>query len=206
MDRMGGAELRARGITEDDMLEMVRKWRRASPKIVRLWYAMEDAALECVETRERRKVGPITFYMRMGILHMQLPSGRPLCYVRPELRKKPTKVTKSGYIQGGECMQLTYEGVDQVTKQWGRIDTYGGKLVENAVQGIARDLLAEKMLVLDGLGQEIVLHVHDEAVLEVSGGEFSLDLINKTMSSPCAWAPGLPLGADSFLTKHYKKD
>jgi DNA polymerase len=110
---------------------------------------------------------------------------------------------------GNYGMTLTYEGVESSStgsKKWGRVETYGGKLLENIAQGIARDVLAEGMLAIDDAGYDIALHVHDEAVADVPHGTGSVQEINELMSRPVAWAPGLPLAAESFETDFYKKD
>jgi DNA polymerase len=99
---------------------------------------------------------------------------------------------------------LTYEGYEQ--GKWGRLKTYGGKLVENIIQATARDCLAEAMLRLDAAGYKIVMHVHDEVVLEVPAGKGSLEEIEELMSRPISWAPGLPMKTDGFETDYYMKD
>lgn len=123
-----------------------------------------------------------------------LPSGRQLSYLRAKL--------KSGKF--GDA--IVYEGMDQTTKQWKQIDTYGGKLVENVTQAVARDCLADAMLRLDAAGFKIVMHVHDEAVLEEPDLDIRLDHVNEIMGTPILWAKGLPLKAESYVTKFYKKD
>ena len=102
--------------------------------------------------------------------------------------------------------QLTYEGTEQGSKQWGRIPTYGGKLTENIIQAIARDCLAVSMLRLDEVGYRINFHVHDEVILDVPIGTGSMEEVENIMGQSINWAPGLPLGADSFETFYYKKD
>jgi DNA polymerase len=97
-------------------------------------------------------------------------------------------------------------GVNQMTRKWTRLSTYGGKLVENVVQAIARDCLAESLMRLNAVGASVVMHVHDEVVLEVPIGKFSVEYIQDLMGQPIYWAPGLPLRADAFETDYYKKD
>ena len=138
----------------------------------------------------------IQFYGGRGLLRARLPSGRSLSYVRPQI----------GIDERFGREQITYEGVMQGSKQWGRIGTYGGKLAENLVQAIARDCLAEAMLRLDAAGYQIRFHVHDEVVIEVPHDQDAKADIERIMSEPIDWAPGLPMNADSFETAYYKKD
>jgi DNA polymerase len=168
---------------------------------------MNDAALRAVQ-EGRAKCGVIEFRRDKNILFMKLPSGRTLNYLRPEIRK--------GTKFGNDC--LTYEGMDQTTKQWVRMETFGGKLVENAVQGIARDCLMDALLAVDSLGFPIVLHVHDEIVTEVAPAEHSaetgdfllngqeeLDIVLNIMKQSPVWAPDLPLNAEGGLYDFYQK-
>jgi DNA polymerase len=134
-------------------------------------------------------------YAKKGMLVVQLPSGRCLHYQNPKL--------STGKF--GNC-SLSYEGLNQTTRQWCRQDTYGGKLVENIVQAIARDCLAVAMLRLDEAGYRIVIHVHDEVVLEVPDDFGSLEQVNAIMSRAIPWAKGLDLKAESYQTTYYKKD
>lgn len=183
-------------VPEEEKPQLVSAWRLANPAIVKLWKKVENAAIECVSSCSPVQImHGIRFEMSRGILFIKLPSGRCLSYLSPKL--------KTGKF-GGEA--LTYEGMDQTTKQWKRQDTYGGKLVENLVQAIARDCLAESMLRLTSAGYDIAIHVHDENVLEAPNDFGSLDDVNKIMSESIAWAPGLPLTADSYETNYYRKD
>lgn len=183
-------------IPEEEKPRTVALWRKASPKIVKLWSDMEYAAIETVKTGQPHGIRyGLKFFMKKGVLMMQLPSGGCLSYLRP--RVAPGKFGKDA---------LSYDGIDQVTKKWGRVDTWGGKLVENAVQGIARDLLAENMLKLDKANYDLVMHVHDEAIPEMPYGQGSIEEVNRIMGTPIPWAPGLPLKAESYETPFYKKD
>jgi DNA polymerase len=130
------------------------------------------------------------------MLFVELPSGRRLSYVRPRL------------VEGEYGKKLQYWGVNQETKKWGLVDTYGGKLTENIVQAIARDCLAETMLALDAENYKICIHIHDEVVIEtpVENAERELENICKTMGREIPWAKGLPLSAAGYLTPYYKKD
>lgn len=192
--QMGAIEM---GLTEDELPELVSAWRDANPNIVKLWWAIEAAAIKAVKEKavEKMQYG-LTFHYSKGILFIKLPSGRSLAYVRPRI----------GVDERFGKEQLTYEGTEQGSKQWGRIPTYGGKLTENIIQAIARDCLAVSMLRLDEAGYHINFHVHDEVVLDVPIGTGSMEDVEESMGQPIEWAPGLPLGADSFETFYYKKD
>ncbi|WP_153726524.1 DNA polymerase [Heliorestis convoluta] len=192
--QMGALEM---GLTEEELPELVTAWREANPNIVKLWWAIEAAAIKAVKEKNVIKMQyGLTFHYSKGILFITLPSGRSLAYVRPKIGKDERF--------GKE--QLTYEGTEQGTKQWGRIATYGGKLTENIIQAIARDCLATSMLRLSDAGYKINFHVHDEVILDVPYDVGSKVEVEKVMSQPIEWAPGLPLEADSFETDYYKKD
>lgn len=183
-------------IPEDQYQGIVDDWRKASPRIVQLWWDLNNAAVRCVGKRERVKVGVLEFYMEKGIMFIKLPSGRSLAYFRAQLRRNRF-----------DQWAVTYEGLDQKTGQWVRMDTYGGKLLENIVQATARDLLADAMLRIDEAGLDIVLHVHDEDVMEVPiNNAKALDRVNKLMGAEVSWAPGLPQKGKSFETPFYKKE
>ena len=187
------------GLSEDELPEIVAKWREANPQIVSLWYEMEEAALDCVRTGYPRSVaGRIHFKMAASgsdtWLLMQLPSGRCLFYPQPVIC--PNR-------RGMESLQ--FMGTDQTTKKWGPQETYGGKLVENCVQAIARDCLAESIDWLTAEQFEIVMHIHDEVVIDARPGQ-DLETVLAIMGAPIPWAPGLLLRADGFEAPHYKKD
>ena len=188
---MGALEM---GLAEEELPPLVRQWREANPHIIRLWAQVEDAAMTAAREKARVRLGRITFHCRSGMLFITLPSGRKLCYVKPRIQTNRF---------GGDG--LTYEGVGE-GKKWTRIETFGGKLTENIVQATARDLLAEAMLRLRDAGLEIVMHVHDEAVLEVPIGHSSVDEVCALMAEAPAWADGLPLRADGYECEFYKKD
>ena len=202
LKRMGGERM---GLADSEMMSLVKKWRSANPGIVSLWAELEKAAIESVKYRRKVRCTKrgLIFDCDGEYLTIRLPSGRQLFYVRPHFKDKtigrstvPVRV-------------LCYEGLDQVTKQWCEIDTYGGKLTENIVQAIARDLLAEAMLRLDASGYRIVMHIHDECISEVpfDGNEQSYyDNMVALMSLSPSWAPDIPLRADGYLTFYYKKD
>ena len=188
---MGALEM---GLAEEELPLLVRQWREANPHIIRLWAQVEDAAMTAVREKARVRLGRLTFHCRSGMLFITLPSGRKLCYVKPRIQTNRF---------GGDG--LTYEGVGE-GKKWTRIETFGGKLTENIVQATARDLLAEAMLRLRDAGLEIVMHVHDEAVLEVPIGHSGVDEVCALMAEAPAWADGLPLRADGYECRFYQKD
>ena len=182
------------GVDEDELPGLVNSWRGANPRIVQFWWDIDAAALKAVRERTSTKVGRISLEYRSGFLFITLPSGRRLAYVKPRLA-----VNKFG--RDG----LTYEGIGE-NKKWCRIETYGPKLVENIVQGIARDLLAHAMLNLSQHGYQIVMHIHDEAVAEMPIGVASVDEMTTLMAQGPSWAGGLPLRADGYECAFYKKD
>ena len=188
---MGALEM---GLAEEELPPLVRQWREANPHIIRLWAQVENAAMTAVREKARVCLGRLTFHCRSGMLFITLPSGRKLCYVKPRIQTNRF---------GGDG--LTYEGVGE-SRKWTRIETFGGKLTENIVQATARDLLAEAMLRLRGAGFEIVMHVHDEAVLEVPIGKSSVEEVCALMAEAPAWADGLPLRADGYECRFYQKD
>ena len=188
---MGALEM---GLAEEELPPLVRQWREANPHIIRLWAQVENAAMTAVREKARVRLGRITFHCRSGMLFITLPSGRKLCYVKPRIQTNRF---------GGDG--LTYEGVGE-GKKWTRIETFGGKLTENIVQATARDLLAEAMLRLRDAGLEIVMHVHDEAVLEVPIGHSGVEEVCALMAEAPTWADGLPLRADGYECRFYQKD
>ncbi|MEA5064710.1 MAG: DNA polymerase [Eubacteriales bacterium] len=188
---MGALEM---GLTEEELPALVTQWRSANPHITKLWWDVDAAALTAFKEKTTTHVGNITFQFQSGMLFITLPSGRRLCYIKPRLQEN--RFGRQG---------LTYEGVGE-SKKWQRIETYGPKLTENIVQATARDLLALAMLRLRDAGFEIVMHVHDEAVLEVPLGESSAQEVCRIMAVASDWASGLPLQADGFECEFYQKD
>jgi DNA polymerase len=184
------------GLTEDELPDIVKAWRNANPAIVNLWHNVEQAFNEAIQTGKSAYMG-LLFEVKKNIAFIKLPSGRRLAYVRPELQ--PHK-----RFQGKE--EITYMGVDQTSRKWSRLGTYGGKLVENVVQAIARDCLAESLVRLEKAGYKTVMHVHDEVVLEVPSGWSSAEQVAEIMGRDIEWASGLPLRADAFETDYYRKD
>ena len=190
---MGAARM---GIPEKELSEIVNKWRAASPKIVKMWWDAEAAAKQAVEYKKPVpfKRG-IVFSVESGILFIRLPSGRRIAYPGPRLIED----------EKGKA-SITYMGTDQTTKGWCRLETYGGKLVENIVQATARDCLADAMLRLDEAGYRIQMHVHDEVVIEAPAGKEKLEDITAIMATNSSWNRGLPLAAAGYVTPYYKKD
>ena len=181
------------GLTEDELPPFVAAWRKANPHITQFWWDVDAAAVKAVTEKQKTKVGRIIFEYKSGILFITLPSGRKLSYVKP--RMAVNRFGRDG---------LTYEGISE-NKKWSRIETYGPKLVENIVQGTARDLLAEAMLRVEKKGYPIVMHCHDEIIAEVPEGSGSVDEMCEIMAVRPAWAEGLPLRADGYECSFYQK-
>jgi len=189
------------GLTEEELPDIVRRWRSSNKRIVDLWYSIENAALSVMKTGQPVGVRGLILARESDIqngldfLTITLPSGRKLFYVKPFLSENDF---------GKEA--LHYYGLDQTTKKWTKLSTYGGKLVENIVQAIARDCLAETLKRLSAAGYQVVMHIHDEVVLDVPKEYADLDKVVEIMRQPISWAPGLPLNADGFVSEYYKKD
>ncbi len=181
------------GLTEEELPPLVAAWRKANPHMVQFWWDVDAAAVKAVTEKQKTKVGKIIFEYKSGILFITLPSGRKLSYVKP--RMAVNKFGRDG---------LTYEGISE-NKKWSRIETYGPKLVENIVQGTARDLLAEAMLRVEEKGYPIVMHCHDEIIAEMPEGTGSVDEMCEVMAVQPEWAEGLPLRADGYQCSFYQK-
>ena len=181
------------GLTEEELPPLVAAWRKANPHITQFWWDVDAAAIKAVTEKQKTKVGKIIFEYKSGILFITLPSGRRLSYVKPRMA-----VNRFGRDS------LTYEGISE-NKKWSRIETYGPKLVENIVQGTARDLLAEAMLRVEKKGYPIVMHCHDEIIAEVPEGSGSVDEMCEIMAIQPKWAEGLPLRADGYSCSFYQK-
>lgn len=185
-------------IPEDELQSVVDQWRQANSKVVKLWRTVELAARTAIEEHRtvRLKNGIALGYIN-GNLFIKLPGGRKLCYWNTRLKLDPR--------DGRE--HIVYMGVNQETKQWGETETYGGKLVENIVQATARDCLAISMQRIAALGYNIVMHVHDEIIVDCPHEDTdALERINACMAEPIPWAPGLPLKGDGYETPFYMKD
>ena len=187
---MGGEKL---GLGEDEMASIVDAWRKANPRIAQMWWDVNRAALEAIKNGTSQMVGRIKVYQKLGALVIALPSGRELIYPSP-------RVGENRF--GGES--ITFMGLG-LNRKWGRIETYGGKLVENIVQATARDVLAHSMAALEAAGYPTVMHVHDEVITEVPYGRGSVDELCALMSRGPKWSKGLPLAAEGFESTYYKK-
>lgn len=187
------------GLTEDELPEIVQRWRNANKRIVDLWYAVGNAVLKVMRTGQPVGINNLIIVWEGNdygnYLTITLPSGRKLFYVDPFLKDNQ---------YGREA--LWYWGLNQETKKWEPDSTYGGKLVENIVQAIARDCLAITLQRLATYGYRTVFHVHDEVILEVPEGGGSLDQVCDIMGQPIQWAPGLPLKGDGFECYYYRKE
>ncbi|MEA5048423.1 MAG: DNA polymerase [Eubacteriales bacterium] len=190
----------AKKLDPNELPEIVQRWRSANRRIVDLWYAIENAALTTMQTGRPSGARGILFAREgdyatgQDFLTITLPSGRKLYYVRPFLAPN----------QWGND-SLHYYGMDQTTKKWSAVETYGGKLVENIVQATARDCLAVAMQRLDALGLPITMHVHDEVIIDAPP-DTSLETVCAVMGEPIPWAPGLLLKADGFVSDFYMKN
>lgn len=196
--KMGGETFNA--MDDDQINAIVQAWRKAHPRTKSLWYDIEAAAKAAIrEPGEAFDVrGLLTFDVRddeQGIawLRMRLPSGRYLCYRRPRIDP-----------DGG---QILYEGMNQYTRKWEVLETYGGKLTENAVQAIARDVFLSGMRRAILSGYVVVLRVHDELVCEVPDDPaYTHERLADMMSTNPSWAAGLPLSAAGFEALRYRKE
>ena len=182
------------GIMEEELQSLVSAWRASNPSIVRLWWNIDRAVKTAIKGRTTTQVKGLKISYQSGMLFIKLPSGRSLAYVKPRIGENRF---------GGES--VNYEGIGGARK-WERIESYGPKFVENIIQAISRDLLAEAMLTLENQGYEIVMHVHDEVVLEVPIGESSVEEVCELICKIPIWAEGLLLGADGFECEFYQKD
>lgn len=189
------------GILEDDLPDIVQRWRDTNKRICDLWYKMNSAAVEAISTGSSVGVGRLLVSCEYDAVHeveyltVLLPSGRKLYYNSPQIG-----VNKWG------GPSISYMGMDQTTKKWKRIETYGGKLVENCVQAVARDCLAQAIENLEKEGLPVVFHIHDEVVIDCRADTATLDDVVNIMSRPIPWAPGLPLNADGWVGGFFKKD
>ena len=202
-------------ITQEQSADLVRIFRDSYPEIPAFWYELETAVSDVMKgidtTRELGpggcvKIGKINITGRGSVMYMQLPSGRRLHYIDARIES-----CKMPWQKDGEDVfrdSLVYAGLNQDTKQWEIwTQTHGGKLFENLVQGIARDILAVKLLMFEEADMPVVAHVHDEGICMVPDDPFSpgIDDMVRIMSAPVDWAPGLLLGADGFEDKFYHK-
>lgn len=187
------------GMSDEEMQETVDLWRESSPKIVELWRALEKAAIRCVARRATTTstLGNVRFDFESGILWMTLPSGRRLAYYGAKYEETKFHPDRKS---------LTYMGVNQMTKRWERVETWGGKITENLVQATARDVLREAMFSLTEKGWDIRAHVHDECICTEPIGGKTVEQMCEAMCPDIPWAKGLPLNADGYDGPYYFKD
>lgn len=187
---MGALEM---GLKEEELLKMVKIWRSSNPNITRFWWSIGSGVIRTITTGNYTQVGRIKIFLVKERLLIKLPSGRQLSYVKPKVETN----------KWGNPV-VSYEGIT-TGKKWGRIESYGPKFVENIVQGVARDILGEAMLRLEKAGHNIVMHIHDEAVIEEPASNSALQRICEIMKEPPAWALGLPLEVEGFQCDFYRK-
>ena len=191
LKNMGAVEM---GVQENELQGLINDWRNANPHIVRFWYEVGNAAMKAIKEKTTVPLGKLVFAYERGILFIRLPSGRRLSYIKPRIGTNRF---------GGDS--ITYMGINSA-KKWDRLETFGGKLTENIVQGTARDLLANALINAANAGYDTVFHVHDEIICEVPNGYGSVDELCKLMCTKPEWADGLPLNADGFECEYYKKE
>ena len=197
LEAMGGSKL---GLTEDEEKEIVKLWRDSNPRIVKMWGIIEKAAISAIKTGKSVTVHRgIQVGRRWGMLTITLPSGRTICY--------PRAVIETEYNDGwrGDHEIIEYEGLNQTTKKWGSIRTYGGKLTENIVQAVARDILGIVILRAKEKGLPVVFHIHDEIIVEATPDQ-TLDQVEALFSEPIDWCRDLPLKGAGYSTPYYLKD
>ncbi len=191
LKNMGAVEM---GVQENELQGLINDWRNANPHIVRFWYEVGNATMKAIKEKTTVPLGKLVFAYERGILFIRLPSGRRLSYIKPRIGTNRF---------GGDS--ITYMGINSA-KKWDRLETFGGKLTENIVQGTARDLLANALINAANAGYDTVFHVHDEIICEVPNGYGSVDELCKLMCIKPEWADGLPLNADGFEYEYYKKE
>nr|DAK24243.1 MAG TPA: DNA polymerase I [Caudoviricetes sp.] len=188
------------GLTSEELTDIKVRWRDANKNIVRLWYAVGDAVIQAMNGNGTQYVRGLEIKREWDMMYgldfisIKLPSGRSLYYPKPFLK-----------LNQFDKDALHYYGVNQTTKKWEVNSTYGGKLVENIVQAIARDCLAETLLRLYEKNYDVVMHIHDEVVIDAYDDE-KLEDVNNILAEPIPWAPGLVLKGAGFETKYYMKD
>ena len=190
MVSMGALE---KGLTENEVKKLIKDWRSSNPNIKAFWNEMQQSAVNCIKYKSKVETRYFEFTYEKGIMFIKLPSGRKLSYCNAKLKVDEKNKTS-----------IEFMGMNNLTKKWEGIPTYGGKLTENVVQAVSRDILGEAMIRLNEIGYRIVMHVHDEVVLEVKH--------SANMKHACAvmcelpkWANGLPMDVDGFESEFYKK-
>lgn len=197
LEAMGGKRL---GLTEDQEKEIVKLWRKSNPHIVKLWEIVEKAAITAIKTGQSVTIHRgIEVSRQWGMLTIKLPSGRTICYPRATIGIE----TDDGWRSDHEIIE--YEGMNQVTKKWGKVRTYGGKLTENIIQAIARDVLGIIILRAKDNYLDVVFHIHDEIIVEALPHQTLKD-VEAIFSEPIPWAADLPLKGAGYTTPYYLKD
>ena len=188
------------GLSEEELPDIVSRWRAANPRIKDLWYSVEEAALRAMQTAQPQAIRGLIFRLESDVVYgqsfltVQLPSGRKLYYPKPFLQEN-----KFGRPA------IHYYSVDQQTRKWGIDSTYGGKMTENIVQAIARDCLAVTLKRINALGLKVVFHVHDEVIIDAPEST-TVEQVCNIMGMKIPWAPGLILKGAGFEGSYYMKD
>ena len=197
LEAMGGKRL---GLTESEEKEIVNLWRNSNPKIVKMWATIEKAAITALKTGKTVPVHRgIEIGKRWGMLTITLPSGRVICYPRANVG------IEYGDGWRGDHEIIEYEGLNRTTKKWGNVRTYGGKLTENIVQAIARDILGIVILRARQQHLNVVFHIHDEIIVEATPDQTLAD-VEALFSTPIDWCADLPLKGAGYTTPYYLKD
>lgn len=191
------------GLEEDELPDIVNRWRQSNPNIRNLWYTLDAATKEVVENGNSITLqgGKLVLAKEqdtrngLSFLTIRLPSGRKLYYPEPHM----------GVNRFGNP-SVCYMGLNQTTKKWQEIETYGGKIAENCTQAVARDCLAEAIERLEAVGYPVVFHIHDEVVIDAPVDKADLSDVVRIMSEPPRWAPDLPMNADGWVNPFFKKD
>lgn len=197
LENMGGSRM---GLSESEEKEIVKKWRDANPHIVKFWSTIEAAAVKAIKTGDSITIhrGIVVSY-KWGMLLITLPSGRTICYPRATIG------IETGDGWRGDHEIIEYEGLNQTTKKWEKVRTYGGKLTENVVQATARDILGMVIIRAEQSGLSIVFHVHDEIIVEANETQ-TLNDVEAIFSQPISWCRDLPLKGAGYTTPYYIKD
>lgn len=197
LEAMGGSRM---GLSQQEEKDIMLRWREANPKIVKLWKVIELAAIRAIQTGETITINRgIEVGRHWGCLTIKLPSGRTICYPRASIG-----VERNDGWRGDHPI-IEYEGLNQITKKWEKIRTYGGKLTENVVQSIARDILGIVILRAYRKSLNIVFHIHDEIIVEAEANQTLKD-VEKLFSEPISWCTDLPLKGAGYSTPYYLKD
>lgn len=189
------------GLSEDELPDIVSRWRKSNRRIQDLWYTYQNAAIKAINEGGPVHAGHVIFAREFDALRGQdfmtitLPSGRKLFYAKPYIGTNQW---------GGDSIH--YSGVNQTSKKFETVDTYGGKLAENITQAIARDCLAESIERLEAAGYPVVFHVHDEVCIDIDESRADLGEVCRIMSIRPTWAPDLPLKAEGYISKYFKKE